>query len=471
MSLNDSLARIDALQQEIESFRPLPPEREQRIMQKFRLDWNYHSNNIEGNSLTYGETKALLLFGLTAEGKPLKDAIEIKGHNEALLALEDIIHKDSLLTESDIRNLHSIILGGEPFQKKSLSQDGLEMMRWIYPGKYKTQPNHVKTVTGEMFYFALPEETPAKMQELLTWLREQLEAAKVHALPLAALFHYKFVRIHPFDDGNGRMARILMNLMLMMKGYPPVIIKTYDKENYLRALNQADSGNEEAFVEYIAQQLLHAQELWLRGAKGENIEESADWEKKVDLFLAELGTEEENILKIARSKKAMQDVLDKAIYPLCEQLEKRLDKIGKLFLKTEYRYGFSNMFDTEPNALSFIYRSPSKPIQEVDNKIKTSINTNDYQIMYFLFIWRGFRYSTINPFSISTDFSIFFSEYNYIIKRGKQHLFSIPYHQNLSEEEIATITAILGEDALKQIKEKTSSPPESAEGIKGRSDD
>src|SRR5690606_29582399 len=136
-------------------------EDESRIMQKFRLDWNYHSNKLEGNSLTYGETKALLLFGITAQGKPLKDHFEITGHNEAINWVLEILKGDYPLTEHFIRELHKLILK-EPYQVDAVSPEGLPTKRWITIGQYKTTPNHVKTKTGEIFYFATPEETPAK---------------------------------------------------------------------------------------------------------------------------------------------------------------------------------------------------------------------------------------------------------------------------------------------------------------------
>lgn len=107
-----------ALKKQIDALRPLKPEDEVRIMQKFRLDWNYHSNNLEGNSLTFGETKALLLFGITAQGKPLQDHIEITGHNEAVNWVLDIIKQERPLTENFIRELHKLILK-EPYEVDS----------------------------------------------------------------------------------------------------------------------------------------------------------------------------------------------------------------------------------------------------------------------------------------------------------------------------------------------------------------
>ncbi len=248
------LEKVEQLKAELDSLRPLDGEAEARIMQKFRLDWNYHSNNIEGNSLTYGETKALILFGITAQGKPLRDHFEITGHNDAINWILDLVKGDSELTEVFIRGLHTLVLK-ESSYKEALTPDGKPTRRLIEVGKYKTQPNHVITSTGETFYFATPEETPAKMQELVEWFREEKQKAYLNPILLSALFHYKFIRIHPFDDGNGRVARILMNFILMQFGYPPVIIKTEDKENYYRVLTLADANQMEPFIEYIGTNL------------------------------------------------------------------------------------------------------------------------------------------------------------------------------------------------------------------------
>ena len=284
------------LKAELDRLRPMDKEQESRIMQKFRLDWNYHSNHLEGNSLTYGETKALLLFGVTAQGKPLKDTLEIKGHNEAINWVLEMIQGERPLTESFIRELHSLLL--QDSYQESKNAAGEIVPRKISAVKYKTTPNHVQTVTGEIFYFATPEETPAKMFDLLNWYREKAEEKNINPLLVAAEFHYKFIRIHPFDDGNGRTARILMNFILMQFGYPPVIIKTEDKANYFVALQLADAGNIDAFINYIAQNLVRSLEIMIAGAKGEDIEEEDDLDKEIALFEQRLSSFNEiNIIK------------------------------------------------------------------------------------------------------------------------------------------------------------------------------
>ncbi|QIH35609.1 Fic family protein [Sphingobacterium sp. DR205] len=278
------------LKNELDSIRPLSKEQEEIIMQKFRLDWNYNSNNLEGNSLTYGETKALLLHGITAQGKPLKDHFEITGHDEAIKWIEDLVKGDFPLTENFIRELHTLLLKS-PYEVKAITPDGHPTTRRIAVGQYKTAPNHVKTKTGKIFRFATPEETPAKMHDLISWYRSESELPDLNPIILAAEFHYRFIRIHPFDDGNGRTARIIMNFILMKFGYPPVIIKTEDKENYFSALQQADGGEIEPFINYIAMNLIRSLQIMISGAQGENIEEDDDALKELALLKARLKKE------------------------------------------------------------------------------------------------------------------------------------------------------------------------------------
>lgn len=277
------LEAIDRQKSAIDALRPLPPEREAKVLQKFRLDWNYHSNAIEGNSLTYGETVVFLMEGLTAKGKPFKDHLDLKGHNEGIDFLMDLIKNSQALTEKTIRELHEIVLV-EPYSTPARSLDGQKTEKRVTLGAYKTLPNHVKTPSGQIHYYATPEETPARMQELMEWLRDRQTQEDMHPIVLAALFHHRFVAIHPFDDGNGRMSRLLMNLLLMREKYPPVVVRMEDRNAYYAALQQADAGVPEAFVTFIAENTLRSLSLYLRGAKGESIEEPSDWEKQVALL-------------------------------------------------------------------------------------------------------------------------------------------------------------------------------------------
>lgn len=356
------LNNIIRLKEELDALRPISPEQEQRIMQKFRLDWNYHSNHLEGNSLTYGETKALILFGITAQGKPLKDHIEMTGHNEALKMLEEIVKEERPLSEHFIRELHVLLLK-EPYYVDAVTPDGSPSQKQINVGQYKTSPNHVKTITGEMFYFATPEETPSKMTDLIDWYREKSTSGELHPLLLAAEFHYKFVCIHPFDDGNGRMARILMNFILMQHSFPPVIIKSENKKKYFIALQQADAGILEPFIEYIGRNLEHSLQLMIKGAKGKNIEDADDVDKEIALLEQRLKTRG----KADQIPEKIDYIFENIFIPILQEYQLLTSKLLEFYNNS---YIISYNFEThlkpskegfEPQLNEYLLKFPYKP--------------------------------------------------------------------------------------------------------------
>ncbi|HET6230366.1 MAG TPA: Fic family protein [Longimicrobiaceae bacterium] len=289
MELRDALAEVDRLRAELDALRPLDAAQQKRVMDKFRLEWNYHSNAIEGNSLTFGETRAFLLHGLTAKGKPFKDYLDIQGHDRVIDVLLDVVHDREELTESMIREMHKVLLV-EPYSMPAESPEGLPTSRRIEIGQYKTAANHVVTRTGQTHYFAEPVDTPARMANLIRWFRENRDNPDVHPVLLAALFHHQFVAIHPFDDGNGRLARILLNLILMRAGYPPVVFKLEKKAEYFLALEKADVGEEEDFVVFVAESLIDSLRMSLKAARGESIDELADFDKRLNLLTRTLQT-------------------------------------------------------------------------------------------------------------------------------------------------------------------------------------
>lgn len=332
-ALSGLLDKVDRLKAELDALRPLSPEQEGRVMQKFRLDWNYHSNAIEGNSLTYGETIAFLMEGLTAKGKLFKDHLDIRGHNEAIDFLMDLVKNRQHLSEKIIRELHEMILV-EPYTTPAKTSGGQRVEKKVTLGAYKSMPNHVQTPTGEIHYYATPEETPAKMSDLMAWLREQQENEDLHPLAVAAIFHYRFVAIHPFDDGNGRMSRLLMNLLLMQYGYPPVVIKQQDRQAYYYALRQADAGEMEAFVEFIGENLVHSLEIYLRGARGESIEEGDDWEKQVALLKKVAEGRKPHVLKQQLNRKEKLGQWLESNFPIIwSEFVKRFSAFNSFFIE------------------------------------------------------------------------------------------------------------------------------------------
>lgn len=279
----NTIAEIDRLKVKLDDLRPLTPDAVGRLAQKLRIEWNYHSNAIEGNTLTLGETRTLILHGLTARGKPMRDHLDIVGHNDAVKAIEEAVEEDHALNQTFIRNLDRILLK-EPYEMPADIPDGRQVMRSIAIGQYKDMPNNVRTRTGEMHYFAPPEQVQSMMSDLIDWSRAK-EAEGEHPIVIAATFHYRFVQIHPFDDGNGRMARLLMNLILMRHGYTIAIVQRDGRDQYIAEIEQVQAtGSVAGFIQYIAECCRYSLELHLRAARGESIEEPDDIDREIAVF-------------------------------------------------------------------------------------------------------------------------------------------------------------------------------------------
>ena len=287
--------KIETLFKEWQSLQPVKEEYQQRLDQKFMLEFNYNSNHIEGNTLTYGQTEMLLMFGKVVEEANMKDLEEMKASNVGLKMVKEMaLDKEQPLTEYFIRTLHKTLLREDYTVYRQLP-DGTSTSYVVHAGQYKTRPNSVITATGERFEYASPEETPALMTDLLQWYNKAETEGTMTPIELASLFHYRYIRIHPFEDGNGRISRLMVNYILYRHGYPMIVVKSADKKNYLTALNRcdvaigpvpsdgahADLSQITPFVEYMSKCLLRSLEISIKGAKGESIEEADDWKKNL----------------------------------------------------------------------------------------------------------------------------------------------------------------------------------------------
>ncbi len=414
------------LKQALDSLRPIDKEQEARIMQKFRLDWNYHSNHLEGNSLTYGETKALILFGITAQGKPLKDTLEITGHNEAINWVIEMVNGERPLTENFIRELHTLLLK-ESYEVDAITPEGKPTKKRIAVGSYKTTANHVKTKTGEIFYFATPEETPAEMHDLLDWYNKKSKEAEVNSIFLAAEFHYKFIRIHPFDDGNGRTARILMNFILMQFGFPPTIIKSdkESKDEYFASLQLADAGNIEAFITYIAQNLVRSLEIMIAGAKGEEIEEADDLDKEIALLEQKLKIAGET--KVTKNVELSLSILINSIFPFVRKYVENMSRFEKLYSKNLFEiFDDSNIFENRDQFFKY-YLDENKGVLSF-NKIVIFYEFSSLKQLGF----EDIKYS--NFVNI-----LFQANECCIVTNYEKCIYKIPYGTQLTDSEIDKI--------------------------------
>ena len=240
------IERIDEKLNELEKLRPIPSSLIRKLQEQFALEMTYNSNAIEGNSLTQKETFLIINEGLTIKGKPLKDHLEVKDHYEALDYLYDFIKRDKRQTFSEVtlRTLHQIVLKDtEPLEA----------------GRYRTG-NVI--ITGSVHNPPEAAEVSFQMSELTGWIKKNKN--KLHIIELAAIVHHKIAFIHPFFDGNGRTARLVMNLLLMQKGFPMVVILRNDRKKYYDTLSKADNGDYIPFVRFIAQAAERSLNIYLK---------------------------------------------------------------------------------------------------------------------------------------------------------------------------------------------------------------
>lgn len=190
--------------------------------------------------MTYGQTEILLLFGKVVGEADLRHVQEMTASNVGLRMMTEAASlKDMPLTQNFIRTLHKTLLREDYIVYRGLP-DGGQTSYVIHAGQYKTRPNSVITRYGDRFEYASPEETPSLMSDLVDWYNEAEQDAKLSPVELAALFHYRYIRIHPFEDGNGRIARLMVNYILSRHGYPMVVVRSRKKNEYLEALHQTD---------------------------------------------------------------------------------------------------------------------------------------------------------------------------------------------------------------------------------------
>ncbi len=223
-----------------QDLQPLSEKDRDRLSRRFTVDFNYNSNHIEGNTLTYGQTEILLLFGKVIGEADVRDVQEMTASNVGLKMMrEEAAVKEVPLTQNFIRTLHKTLLKEDYTVHRELP-GGVQTSYVIHAGQYKTRPNSVITRYGDRFEYASPEETPGLMTDLVDWYNKAEQEGKLSPVELAALFHYRYIRIHPFEDGNGRIARLMVNFILSRHDYPMIVVRSRKKSEYLEALHQTD---------------------------------------------------------------------------------------------------------------------------------------------------------------------------------------------------------------------------------------
>ena len=278
-NLDERLLNLHGRVQEMRRVGKLSPQVLGRIRQYFRIKDIYHSNAIEGNTLTVGETKWVVEEGILT-GKAPRDQAEAKNLSHALDFMEGIaVSKDRPIVLSDLRQIHALIL-------KDIQDE--------YAGKYRR--NEVK-ISGSEYEPPEVYSISQQMNDLGTYI-EKITSSDMSDtdLPIlcAAAAHAWLVQIHPFGDGNGRAARILMNLILMRRGYPPCIIMREERLRYYDALEESQAGDLSPLIELVYENVEESLEEWEKAVKEQR--EEQEWLEDLTARL------EEPVLRQARNE-------------------------------------------------------------------------------------------------------------------------------------------------------------------------
>ena len=450
-----------------QSLQPLPEEASNRLKQKFMLEFNYNSNHIEGNTLTYGQTELLLLFGKVVEAAEMKDLEDMKAHNVGLkMMIEEASNSERQLSENFIRQLHHTLLR-EDYKVYRESNTGAVTSYTVHAGQYKTRPNSVITATGERFEYASPEETPALMHDLIEWYKEAEIKKELTPIQLAAVFHYRYIRIHPFEDGNGRIARLLVNYILRRHNYPMIVVKTKNKQHYLNALNQCDitvgmvpsiGAHAEIeqltpFVNYMENCLISALNTCIKAAKGESIEEDDDFDKELAILERQIKQKEDAKKQEAAQYKLMKspdrvwDVLEYVYFPIAKKLSEVSLSMHKFFGYTPV----SNILSSTDRLQGGMHLNQSMRGYNGDVRLNQIIN--QARSMWFKNELKNPTKACLGDLAMTNYFVIEFFDDRYKLQNGLE----FPYGKYPSSEQMDNIVRHYKETLINTIKGKIDS--------------
>jgi len=443
MELNQTLNRIDTVLAKQDQMGKLPQDVLKKINYKFRLDWNYYSNRMEGGTLTRQETRSVMVGNINVQGKPITDVMEMHGHDEVVRQILNIGKGKTRISEKRLKVVHKAIIK---------ETDDTEKNKQI--GKWKEKPNEIINYKNEKISFTAPVDVPDEIHELLNQTNAKLDAffnkkkQSEHPLIIAADFHLGFVSIHPFFDGNGRSARIFMNLILISCGYPPIIIDDDSKEAYYQTLGdiQAYGGKTDTFHELMANLLLKSVELVTDAVEGKDIEDDDDLDKRLKLLENISVNDSENAIRINLGLLDTPKFYNENIQPLFKTLQLKFKKIEPLFADTNISLRFNKQSIEVSDYGEFL-----QCLEECfgfSSKALESINV--------IFYHKQFTKAGLQAFNIEWRLHITFEDAKYQLKTEfSSHNIKLEklYHQGLTDADIKMLIENYLRSCLDKIEE------------------
>jgi Fic family protein len=439
MSVQQKLDQVDALKKKIDALGKLSDDILKKINYRFRLDWNYYSNSMEGNTLTIQETRSIMVGNITVHGKPIKDVLEMRGHDHAIQDIMKIGKGDLNISESRIKAMHRAIMHEENQEKAKDT------------GVWKKENNYILNTRGERYDFTPHDQVPEAMHELINWYSAEKEKMgkkdALHPALHAIEFHLRYLTIHPFYDGNGRTARMLLNLILIANGYPPIVIRTEDKEKYYQYLTdiQGYGGDKDLYYELMLDLLLKSLNMVYDTATGKDISQPDDLDKKIALLKQEVSSLKTDEAKIQKNPEVINEFVHASLFPLVRNIDLKLKEIKTMFNDyeiTAFKDGTGRSF---------------KDFATIDiNEIINFTQNDKPKEISFAFWLKGFKKAGIKAFSEGFKITVHLKEWTYEIKNSYNNLSAEPwlYGHQLNDEEIREITNNCIEGLIDDIQER-----------------
>lgn len=428
MSYEEIKLKIDSLREKVAAYGKLTTEQLKKINYKFRLEWNYTSNSMEGNTLTIDETRSVMVGNIDVHQKPYKHVAEMKGHDEVISEILRVGKGEIRLSESRIKQIHTSIMYEESDEMKERV------------GDWKKQNNHIINRKGEKFDFADWETIPDKIHDLLNRTNAAIDALYQgkkknikHPVDIALDFHLEYLTIHPFYDGNGRTARILTNLILISFGYPPFWITEKEKDVYYAYLTdiQGYGGDRKLLDAFMAGLILRSEQLVVNVIEGVDIEEEDDLDKEIALLKVRFDT-----LPSLKSVDLIKFTYNKIKQDILRELLKTLDKFRDFFEHVK-------MFETLDGSQSVL--------TWVALELKNSMNLSQSQTeindvlkeVVFTHILSNLKKGT-KQLDVRTELSINFhkSDYSLCLRINESELFlkDYQYYESISLGDLKKIS-------------------------------
>jgi Fic family protein len=451
VSLNN---KIDTIKEKIVQNGKLTKEQLNKINNKFRLEWNFNSNSMEGNTLTIEETRSVMVGNLDVHQKPIKDVLEMKGHDEVISEILKIGKGEQRLSERRIKDIHLGIMHEEdPERKKKI-------------GNWKPENNEIFNHKGEKYTFVDWELVPERMHDLLNKTNAAIDAILAnsknapHSIDVALQFHLEYLEIHPFYDGNGRTARILTNLILIALGYTPFWITKDERSIYYNFISDIQSygGEKEAFYLYMAGLIERSELLVLDVIEGKDIEDEDDFEKELELLKRQLRAKDDKVLP--KSNEIIKELYENSYRKLFEHLIEKTRKFDEMFVEKKIQCSaesnrssnrgleyldefFENLYEAKSNTVDNIYGE--EPKQKRIEDLRININ------------YDGFIHDGTNTFSQYTNIWVMFQQYYYIIndtnsQSDNNFFLKKLYSEPLTTDEIKIIVNKLSKKLFEDIK-------------------